>query len=166
MLEEVTPIEFQSQAGGSKTGALIWVNNSSIFREKMTNYTRGFPYIWCALTITVTYESDWKSAEGMLRTILESHDEILTTAKLARKGLTKAAADLAIKVDDTSPRIRAWPADSGISFRVRFMVHPRRRRAMMDAFNRQVIDAFMASPDIDFAYNTMRVIPTPSDRPD
>lgn len=161
-LEEVTPIEFQHQQGGTKTGALTWINNSAIYRERMTNYTRGFPYIWCALTYTITYESDWKRAEGLLRDILAQHDEIHTTAELARKRVGEVSSSLAIKVDDTSPRIRVWAADSGLSFRVRFMVHPRRRRALIDTVNREVIDAFMAASDIDFAYNTMRVIPTPA----
>lgn len=163
ILEEVTPIDFQGQGGGAKTGALTRINNSSIVRNKMINYTRSFPYIWSALTYTITYESDWPAAKQMLGTILESHDEITTTAKLARKRISEAAADLAIKVDDTAPRIRVWPADSGISLRVRFMVHPRRRRALINTLNREVILAFTGSPDVDFAYNTMRLIPTPPD---
>jgi small-conductance mechanosensitive channel len=161
ILEEVTPIEFAGHQGGTKTGALTWINNNAIFREKMTNYTRGWPYIWCTLTYTVTFESDWQRAVEILLEIAEGHDEILTTAKLARKRLTEVASDFAIKVDDTAPKVRTWAADSGIELRLRFMVHPRRRRALIDTLNRQVMEAFSAAQDIDFAYNTLRVIPTP-----
>ena len=166
ILEEVTPIGFSNHRGGTKTGALTWINNNNIFREKMTNYTRGFPYIWCSLVYTITFESDWQRGEALLREIIEGHDEILTTAKLARKRVTEVATNFAIKVDNTAPRIRTWTADSGVELRVRFMAHPRRRRSLIDTINRQIMEAIAAAPDIDFAYNTLRVIKTPQEQPD
>ena len=163
ILEEVTPFGAMGNQGGAKTGALTWINNIAIFREKMTNYTRGFPYIWCVLVYTVTFESNWERGEEVLHEIVASHDEILTTAKLARKRVTEAASTFAIKVDNTAPRVRTWTADSGIELRLRFMAHPRRRRTLIDTVNRDVIRAFTAAEDIDFAYNTLRVIPTPQE---
>lgn len=161
ILEEVTPIDFMSHRGGTKTGALIWVNNNAIFREKMTNYTRGFPYIWCTLSYTFTFESDWQRAVELLRAIVDNHQEITTTAKLARKKAAEAASNFAIKVDNTGPRVHTWTADSGVEVRLRFMAHPRRRRALIDVVNRQVMQAVTATEGVKFAYTTMRVIPTP-----
>ena len=161
ILEEVTPFGVMGNQGGAKTGALTWINNNAIFREKMTNYTRGFPYIWCVLAYTVTFESNWERGEEILHEIVRSHDEILTTAKLARKRVAEAASDFAIKVDNTAPRVRTWTADSGIELRLRFMAHPRRRRALIDAVNRDILRVISGAEDIDFAYNTLRVIPTP-----
>jgi len=163
ILEEVTPFGVSGHQGGAKTGALIWINNNAIFREKMTNFTRGFPYIWCVLPYTVTFESNWERAEEVLLGIVEGNEEILTTAKLARKRVTEAASTFAIKVDNTAPRVRTWTADSGIELRLRFMAHPRRRRALTDGVNRDVIKAITAAEGIDFAYNTLRVIPTPKE---
>ena len=163
ILEEVTPFAVMGNQGGAKTGALTWINNNAIFREKMTNYTRGFPYIWCVLAYTVTFESNWERAEEILHECVESHDEILTTAKLARKRVAQAASEFAIKVDNTEPRVRTWTADSGIELRLRFMAHPRRRRALIDAVNRDILKAISAAEDVDFAYNTLRVIPTPQE---
>lgn len=40
------------------------------------------------------------------------------------------------------------------------MVHPRRRRALIDTINREVMEAIAAAEDVEFAYNTLRVIPT------
>lgn len=127
----------------------------------MTNYTRSFPYIWWVLPYTVTFESNWEHVEEILYEIVESHDEILTTAKLACKRVTEAAANFVIKVDNTAPRVRTWTADSGIELRLRFMAHPRRRSVLIDAVNRDILKAFSAAEDVDFAYNTLRVIPTP-----
>lgn len=90
----------------------------------------------------------------------------MTTAKLARKRLTEVASHFAIKVDNTAPRVRTWTADSGVELRLRFMVHPRRRRALIDTINREVMEAIAEAQDIDFAYNTMRVIPTPAENQD
>jgi len=163
ILEEVTPFGVSGHQGGAKTGALIWINNNAIFREKMTNFTRGFPYIWCVLPYTVTFESNWERAEEILLGIVEGNEEILTTAKLARKRVAEAASTFAIKVDNTAPRVRTWTADSGIKLRLRFMTHPRRRRALIDGVNRDVIKAITAAEGIDFAYNTLRVIPTPQE---
>ena len=146
ILEEVTPFGVMGNQGGAKTGALTWINNNAIFREKMTNYTRGFPYIWCVLSYTVTFESNWEHAEEVLYEIAEGNDEILTTAKLARKRLAEAASNFAIKVDNTEPRVRTWTADSGIELRLRFMAHPRRRRALIDALNRDILRAITIIP--------------------
>ena len=97
----------------------------------------------------------------LLTEIVDSHEEIQTTAKLAHKKAAEAASDFAIKVDSTEPRVRTWTADSGVEIRLRFMAHPRRRRALIDTINREVMTAVAATEGVEFAYTTMRVIPTP-----
>jgi small-conductance mechanosensitive channel len=160
ILAQVTPLAPGGDKGGSWTGAMVYFPNSTIFNENIINYTRGYPFIWAQLVFTVTYESDWKKAEKL---ILEAVDnqEIIETAKQAREEMDKMATHFAIRIENTQPVVRTLAADSGIELRLRFLVHPRRRRALMDRINRSVMEAVDRTEGIDFAYNTLRVIPTP-----
>ena len=143
----------------TKTGALTWINNNAIFREKMTNYTRGFPLHLEHPDLHHYLRKQLATREADPATC-HNHDEILTTAKLARKRSPRRPRTSPSRSTTRPPRIRTWTADSGVELRVRFMVHPRRRRALIDTINREVMAAIADAPDIDFAYNTLRVIPT------
>jgi hypothetical protein len=69
------------------------------------------------------------------------------------------AKDFAIQIRNTAPVVRARAGDSGIELTLRFLAHPRRRRRLMDKVNRRIMEAVNRADNIDFAYNTVRVIP-------
>ena len=161
-LGQVTEIDPRGETGGGWTGGLTIVANSAIFKYPIVNFTRGYPYIWCTLTYTFTYESNWKQAESLL---LEAavEKEIAATAQQAQKKIEEMTRDFAIRVRSTEPVVRTRAVDSGVELRLRFLAHPRRRRLLMDRVNRQVLDAVNRADSVDFAYRTMRMIPTPLD---
>ena len=157
MLSQVTPLTPSGESGGAWTGGLIGLANSTVFKEPFINYTKGYPYIWCTLDYTFTYESDWKAAE---RLILEAVDdeEIKGTARKARKRMEQIAAAFVIKIDNTEAKVRTRTADSGVEPRLRFLAHPRRRRRLMDKINRRIMESVRLAEKIEFAYQTFRVV--------
>ena len=40
------------------TGRIVHLPNSLVITEAITNYTRGFPYVWNEIKVEVTFESD------------------------------------------------------------------------------------------------------------
>jgi small-conductance mechanosensitive channel len=52
------------------TGRLLHIPNGLVFTQAVANYTEGFPYLWDELPILVTFESDWKLGEQLVRDIL------------------------------------------------------------------------------------------------
>ena len=45
------------------TGRIIHVPNGKIFTEPLSNYTKGFEYIWNEIPVLITFESNWKKAK-------------------------------------------------------------------------------------------------------
>jgi len=55
-LMEVTRCE----EGEQSTGRIIDVPNHFVFTYPVTNYTKGFKYIWNEIKVLITFESDWE----------------------------------------------------------------------------------------------------------
>ena len=70
------------------------------------------------------------------------------------------AKDFAIRIRNTAPVVRTRAGASGIELTLRFLAHPRRRRRLMDRVNRRIMEAVDRADNIDFAYNTIHVMPT------
>ena len=160
-LQQCAPLADRATISGSLTGGLVVLMNNQVFKQPLVNYTRGFPYVWCSMVYTVTYESDWEKARDLLHDITLAEPEIKQTAALAFAQIQRMSAELSIQADSTDPVVRTWAASSGIDLTLRFLIHPRRRPTIQDRLNTLILRAIQKSGDIDFAYNTIRAIPTP-----
>ena len=160
-LLQCTPMADTATISGSLTGGLVVLMNNQVFKQPLVNYTRGFPYVWCSMVYTVTYESDWEKARDLLQHIAIEEPELKQTAALAFAQIQKMSSELSIQADSTDPVVRTWAAANGIDLTLRFLVHPRRRPTIQDRINTQILRAIQKSGNIDFAYNTIRNIPTP-----
>lgn len=160
-LQQCVPLDDRATISGSLTGGLVVLMNNQVFKQPLVNYTRGFPYVWCSMVYTVTYESDWEKARDLLHNIALDEPEIKQTAALAFAQIQRMSAELSIQADSTDPVVRTWASANGIDLTLRFLVHPRRRPTIQDRINTQILRAIQKSGNIDFAYNTIRAIPTP-----
>ncbi len=160
-LQQCVPLSDHATISGSLTGGLVVLLNNQVFKQPLVNYTRGYPYIWCSMVYTVTYESDWEKARDLLHNIALDEPEIKQTAALAFSQIQRMSSELSIQADSTDPVVRTWAAASGIDLTLRFLIHPRRRPTIQDRLNTLILQAIQKSENIDFAYNTIRSIPTP-----
>jgi small-conductance mechanosensitive channel len=117
--------------------------------------------VWCSLTYVVTYESDWELAREKLIEAALSEREITQTAAQAYSQIQHMAYELSIQVDTTDPVVRTWPGNNGIELTLRFLAHPRRRPTLQDRLNVHVLRSVLQTNKIEFAYPTIRAIPTP-----
>lgn len=160
-LQQCVPLSDHSTISGSLTGGLVVLMNNQVFKQPLVNYTRGYPYVWCSMVYTVTYESDWEKARDLLHEIALTEPEIKQTAALAFAQIQRMSSELSIQADSTDPVVRTWAASSGIDLTLRFLIHPRRRPTIQDRLNTQILRAIQKSGNIDLAYNTIRAITTP-----
>jgi small-conductance mechanosensitive channel len=135
--------------------------NNNVFKNPLVNYTRGFPFIWCALRYNITFESNWVRAREIILDVLRSEPEIEDADRQAKKYFEEMAASFSIKVDPTEPVVRCWTSGVGVEFTARFLAHPRRRADLIDTVNRKLLQRITQSDDIRFAYWTIRSIATP-----
>ena len=136
------------------TGRIIHVPNGKVFTEPQANYTRGFKYIWNELSVTITFESDWRKAKRLLQDIANSHAEDLSEE--AERRILEASRNFMIFYSALTPIVYTAVKDSGVVLSVRYLCDPRRRRGTTEAIWEDVLDAFNAAEDIDFAYPTTR----------
>jgi len=136
------------------TGRIIHVPNALLFTSPIANYTRGFAFIWTELPVLVTFESDWEKARGLLQEIGQRHGEQI--AADAGAAMRAVASRYAMPRSGTTPSVFVSVQDSGVLLTLRMPCAPRERRRVTDALWQDVLRAFAACPDVDFAYPTTR----------
>lgn len=138
------------------TGRIVHIPNHKIITESLANYGQGFQYIWNEISVLLTFESDWKKAKKILLKIAEKHAEHLSAE--AEQKVRMAARKYMIIYNYLTPIVYVSVKDSGIQLTIRYLCEPRKRRTTMDEIWEDVLQEFSMYNDIDFAYNTQRVI--------
>jgi small-conductance mechanosensitive channel len=137
------------------TGRLIHVPNGRVFSEQITNFTEGFPYIWDEIGVMVTFESDWKRTEEIVREAMAEHAPDTSDGTIAR-AIRQAAHHYLIRYTHLTPNTYISVKDSGVMIYGRYLVPARQRRHVTDQLWRAILDAFAAEQTVDLAYPTIR----------
>jgi small-conductance mechanosensitive channel len=140
--------------GDHSTGRIVHIPNQIVFTTAIANYTEGFEFLWHEIPILVTFESDWKRAEAIIRDIIEQ--AVPDVGGEALKEIRRAARAYRIKYGQLTPTVYVSVRDSGIQLTARVLVPVRRRRDVDQSIWRAVLDAFAAEPGIALAYPTVR----------
>jgi len=136
------------------TGRIIHIPNGRVLTEPLANYSAGFPHIWEEIPVLLTFESDWREAKKILQDIVQRHVEHLTEA--AAEQIRAAARRYMIVYTTLTPIVYTSVQDSGVLLTARFLCDPRQRRALSEGIWEDLLDAFGARTDIDWAYPTTR----------
>ncbi|HSD31889.1 MAG TPA: mechanosensitive ion channel family protein [Gemmatimonadales bacterium] len=138
------------------SGRIVHVPNGTVLSQPVANYDKGFRYIWSEIPVTITFESNWKKAKGILESIAGRHAEQLT--EQVEKDLLEASRRYLIAYTKLTPIVYVRVADHGIRLTLRYLIRSRFRRGSENAIWQDVLDAFAVEPDIDFAYPTTRQV--------
>jgi small-conductance mechanosensitive channel len=134
------------------TGRIIHVPNGRLFQEPLANYTRGFPYVWNEISVSITFESDWREAGRILREIGERHR---LSAEIEAQILAEGAQYM-IFYSTLAPAVFTRGDAHGVVLALRYMCGARQRRVTSHLIWEDILDEFAASDRIDFAYPTQR----------
>lgn len=137
------------------TGRLVHVPNGKVFSEQVTNFTEGFPYIWDEIGVMVTFESDWKRTEEIVRDAMSEHAPNTSDGTIART-IREAAHHYLIRYTHLTPNTYVTVKDSGVMIYGRYLVPARQRRHINDQLWRAILDAFAAEQTVELAYPTIR----------
>jgi len=137
------------------TGRMLIIPNSMLIRHAVLNYVKGFPFIWDEISVVLTFESDWEEAEKL---VLEKAEVEADKIESQIKRQIKRMQDrYAIHYEYLTPTIYTRIADSGVELTLRYLCPVRERRAMTHRLSRNILQAFIRHPSIDFAYPTTRI---------
>lgn len=142
-----------------RTGKTLSVPNALILSQPLLNYNTTSDYIRVELPVTVTYESDWAFAKGILERLLRDMTGEYTQG--ARQQQANRMRQFYVAEDLPGPNIYVELAPSGVLFILRFYVPIGERRNVVSCVCQEILRAFAASiPPIELAYNTSRVYAT------
>lgn len=147
--------------GDQSTGRILSIPNSMAVRHQVYNYTRGFPFIWNEITITVTFESDWEKARGILLKTAQHEagkiqDEVHTQIRAMQ-------SNFAIYYNRLTPIVYTTIVPHGACLTLRHLVPVRQRRKMEHEVSELVLKELAAARDIQFAYPTTRFFHNPAE---
>ncbi|GAB4154709.1 MAG: mechanosensitive ion channel [Planctomycetota bacterium] len=146
------------------TGRLVFIPNGTLFTKPLFNYTRGFNFIWEDLSLTITFESNWRKAKELLmKAVEEVAGEFVPQAE---EEIKKATSRYYIMYRKLTPIVYTSVVQNGIQLSVRYVFPPRRRRTVSQAVWERVLAEFEKQGDITFAYTPYRAYISQSPLPE
>jgi small-conductance mechanosensitive channel len=139
------------EVGKLRSGQIIQLPNSTIFREKLVNYSKGYRYVWNEFTVQLTLDSNWQKAKELLLRIVNRYIEVIN--KNNELQIQQAAERCVAFYHKLAPEIYTQVSDSRIVLTVRFLCEPDKRRMTMHAIWEDVLRDFQQCEDIKFAYS-------------
>ena len=136
------------------TGRVLHIPNGMVLTDVVSNYSRGFQYIWDELPVLVTFESNWRKAKTILQEIATKHAQ--HSSEAARKRIQEASRRFMISYSVLTPTVYTSVANSGVLLTIRYLCEPRTRRGTAETIWEDVLQQFAAHNDINFAYPTRR----------
>lgn len=141
--------------GMQATGRLVTIPNYQMLSEATVISGSVNPFVWQEVRVTITYESDWKRAEEILKAAGdELHAEI---APDLEQGFRRLERRYAFRYGTRTPIVYVTLGDSGVELTLRYMVHIRRRRGSEDRVSRLVLEALEREQEVVLAYPTYRM---------
>ncbi|MBB6611700.1 mechanosensitive ion channel [Pontibacter sp. Tf4] len=136
------------------TGRVIHMPNGKLFTVEQANYNYGFPFVWHEAGVTITFESNRQKAKSILAAAVARHSEQLTDEAEAQ--LKRISERHLIFYQSLEPQIFTRVVENGVRLTMRYLCSIGRRRTSEHLIWEEVLDAFLATDDIRFAYPTTR----------
>lgn len=137
------------------TGRIIFIPNNVIFQESVTNSTLGFPYLWDEFSTVVTFESDFDTAESLLKEPIE--DVVGINYRRARRKIQEMGDRYAIEYENLSPRVYLDIKDHGVELTIRYLTSVRGRREIKSRLSKKILQLLQENRSIELAYPTYRI---------
>ncbi len=138
-----------------RTGKTLSIPNAALLTQPLINYNTISDYLRIEMGVMITYQSDWKNAEAILRDILEQRTSAYSAA--ARLQQSSRLQLFYASEEAPGPAVYVDIVSSGVQFALRFFVPVGERRRVLSEINREILERFaVQNPPIELAYNTVR----------
>ncbi|HEC86843.1 MAG TPA: mechanosensitive ion channel family protein [Thermoplasmatales archaeon] len=130
--------------GEERSGRTVIVPNSTLFEEKIINYTAHDDFILDEINTLVTYESNLRVAESIIK------DAVAEVMEPVWKKLPK---DLV-----KEPKIRLSFEESGVNIGVRYYTPAINRNKLSTEIIREIFDKITESKSVEIAYPHTEIV--------
>ncbi|MFI8695856.1 mechanosensitive ion channel domain-containing protein [Dietzia maris] len=119
------------------TGRVVTVSNGVIFDEAVYNYTRGFPFLWEELSLTLPFDVDLRRVDTVFHACADRHTRELSDEAMA--SMQQMSRMYAVDVREFGPQVFVSLQEDGILATVRFVVGSHGARSVKDAISRDLV---------------------------
>lgn len=142
--------------GEMSTGRIVKLPNSAVFQHHLYNYTHGWDFIWDEISVTITFESDFKKAEAIFLDIIK--DYAAKYQEEIKKTIDELGKKYLIYFKFYTPKTFVSIESSGIQVTLRYLVNAREKRMKRDEISREFLLRIGPEPDVNLAYETRRIV--------
>ena len=158
-----TILEIREWVNGDQvTGRITSIPNGLVLSQVVNNYTKDHHFLWDEISIPVTYESDWKSAVQLMKTIAAR--ETKDAASAAKKSLEGLEEKYYLPERPTEPDVYVVLTDNWIMLRLRYVIEVRERRLVNSRISDLILREFESAPSITIASSTVSIVHAPEIR--
>lgn len=129
---EVNSDTFQS------TGSIVHIPNSKVISEPLINYVKVFKYVWNETEVKISIDSDIKKVKGILYSIVNNNDIIKSILGKMINELNNNSS-YRIYYNKLEPIIYTNINDKYVSMNIRYLVHPKKKRNVINEINNQLL---------------------------
>lgn len=129
---EVNSDTFQS------TGSIVHIPNSKVISEPLINYVKVFKYVWNETEVKISINSDIKKVKGILYSIVNNNDIIKSIPSKMINELNNNSS-YRIYYNKLEPIIYTNIKDKYVSMNIRYLVHPKKKRNVINEINNQLL---------------------------
>jgi small-conductance mechanosensitive channel len=145
--------------GDQYSGRIFQIPNSFILNKTVKNYTRDFSFIWDEITIMLTYESNYKKAQEIIKRI--THEITESYEEKAKIELENLGEKYFINQADVDENIYTKITDNWIDLHVRYVVDPRKRRLVRHLLSEKILEEMLPRKDMKIASATFEIVGFP-----
>jgi small-conductance mechanosensitive channel len=128
------------------TGRIVHIPNGFALSEKIKNYTKDYSFVWDEVRILLIYGSNWKKAKeialDVAKPIVKEFED------LAQSELLLMGQKYFITTYDVHTNLFMKMEENWIEMRLRYVVEPRKRRAISHLLITEILEAFEKEKDI------------------
>ena len=129
---EVNSDTFQS------TGSIVHIPNSKVISEPLINYVKVFKYVWNETEVKISIDSDIKKVKGILYSIVNNNDIIKSIPGKMINELNNNRS-YRLYYNKLEPIIYTNINDKYVSMNIRYLVHPKKKRNVINEINNQLL---------------------------
>ncbi len=128
------------------TGRILYIPNSFVLNKTIKNYTRDYSFIWDEVRILLIYGSNWKKAEEIALRV--AGPIVGEFEKMAQRELQLMGQKYFITTYDVQTKLYTKMQENWIEMRLRYVVEPRKGRAISHLLISNILEAFEKEKDI------------------
>jgi len=139
-----------------RAGRIIFIPNNVIFTNPIFNYTHsGLKTVWDGVDIVITFDSNFKKAEYIIKEILKKYSKGYTD--MTRIQLNKLRTSYNIKNTNVEPRVFTFIGEYGIIMSCWYL-NSYATLSLRSKISSEILEKFLQEEDIKIAYNTLNII--------